>query len=354
MDKDLTYYRDKIDKIDAQIVDLLNKRADVSKKIGEIKRVHEEEIIDFSREKEVFTKILSESSELIPEGDLKNIYREIIASSRKLQKSYFVSFLGPEGSFSNIAFEKFFGKNTNFNLCKDIKDIFYDVSKSNAKFGIVPVENSIEGSVNTTFDNLFEFNVKIWCELRLRINFDLISFSNSIKSIKKIYSHPHALAQCRNFIKNNFENVELVELSSTSESVHYIKDSSESGAIVSPVAAKIYNVPVLSKNIEDSSNNFTRFFVISNNENQIKEGSKTSFIFSISHQPKMLAKALGVVAKYNLNMCKIESRPIKTIPWEYLFFIDIEGKCSEDFIEDFKKETTFLKKLGTYPLEMLD
>ena len=353
MKKELIKLRKEIDNIDKKIVTLLNKRAFYAKKIGDVKKEQVVEIIDFSREKKVFETILSNSENIIPEEDLKIIYREIIASSRKLQESYTVSFLGPEGSFSNIAFEKFFGKNTLYRLSRNIREIFNDVNNGNSKFGVVPVENSIEGSVNITLDSLFRFDLKIWAEIMLKINFNFISFAKENKDIKKIYSHPHALSQCKEFILKKFENAELIDVSSTSESVKYIRENKISGAIVSPAVSNICDIPVLYKNIADSPNNFTRFFVISQTENKIKKGDKSSFMFAVSHKPKSLFNALEIVAEYNLNMCKIESRPIKDIPWEYLFYVDIDGQLSENFLDEFKKVTTFFRNLGHYPLEVI-
>ncbi len=346
--------RDEIDNIDREIVRLLNKRAELSYKVGEEKRAKNIDIIDYEREKEVFKKILSYSDKIIPDEDLKNIYREIIASSRKIQKSYTVSILGPEGTFSHIVFKRFFGENTECSFTKKIKDIFKDVASENSKFGIVPVENSIEGSISATLDYLYEFDVKIWAELLLKVSFHFVSYAESKDFIKKIYSHPHVIAQCRNFIETNFPDAEIIELSSTSSGIKFLKNDPSSGAIVSPLAGDLYNVPVMFKNIEDNSSNFTRFFVISNDVNKLKKGEKSSLIFAVSHKPKSLFKALEVIAEFNLNMCKLESRPIKGVPWEYMFYVDIEGELTDEFLNKFKNTTTYIKFLGTYSVEVLD
>ena len=352
--KDLKDLRNKIDEIDKKIVELLNKRAELSHEVGKVKKEKNLEIIDFSREKEVFNKVLKYSNKKIPDEDLKNIYREIIASSRKLQKSYTVSILGPEGTFSHIVFKRFFGENTECNFAKNIKNIFIDVSNKNSMFGIVPVENSIEGSISATLDYLYEFDVKIWAELLLNVSFNIVSFAKSKDKIKKIYSHPHAIAQCRNFIEKNFKDAEIIELSSTSSGIKFVKEDKTASAIVSPLAGEIYKIPVLFKNIQDNQNNFTRFFVISNDINKLKKGEKSSLIFAVSHKPKSLFTALEVIAKFNLNMCKLESRPIKGVPWEYMFFVDIEGELNDKFIKEFKDVTTYIKFLGTYPVEVLE
>ncbi len=352
--KELAELRKKIDEIDRSIVELLNRRAELSHKVGEIKKIYNIDIIDYSREKEVINKILSYSNKKIPDEDLKNIYREIIASSRKVQKSYTVSILGPEGTFSHIVFKKFFGDNTECRFTKNIKDIFIDVLNEHSRFGIVPVENSIEGSVSKTLDFLYEFDIKIWAELLLKVNFNFISFAHSKNEIRVIYSHPHAVSQCRNFIEKTFLNAEIIELASTSAGIKYLKENHNAGAIVSPIAGDIYNIPVMFKNIEDNPNNFTRFFVISKNVNKIKKGNKSSIIFAVSHKPKSLFNALEVIGNFNLNMCKLESRPIKGVPWEYMFYVDIEGKLTEKFFNEFKNKTTYLKFLGTYPVEVVN
>lgn len=352
--KKLTELRRKIDEIDKSIVELLNKRAELSREVGEIKKTHKIDVIDYEREREVIKKILKYSEKIIPDEDLKNIYREIIASSRKIQKSYTVSVLGPEGTFSHIVFKKFFGNNTQCRFSNKIKDIFVDVINDHSMFGIVPVENSIEGSVSATLDYLYEFEIKIWAEILLKITFNFISFAESPENIELIYSHPHAIAQCRNFIEKRFSRAEIVEMSSTSAGIKFLKDNKKAGAIVSPIAGEIYKVPVLFKNIEDNPNNYTKFFVISKELNRIKRCDKTSLIFTVSHKPKSLFNALKVIGDFNLNMCKLESRPIKGIPWEYMFFVDIEGEVSESFINELKNQTTYLKYLGTYPVERIE
>ncbi len=353
MSKELKELREKIDDIDKRIVKLLNERAKLSKKVGDVKREKSIEIIDFSREKEVYRKVISYSEREIPDENLISIYREIIASSRKLQKCYTVSVLGPEGTFSHIVFRKFFGNNTNCKFTENIKEIFKDIAVKNSKFGIIPVENSVEGSISQSLDYLSEFDVKVWAELHLKISFNFVSFQKDISKIRKIYSHPHAIAQCRNFIEKNFSDAEIIELSSTSSGIKFVKEDLSSGAIVSPFAGEIYKIPVIFENIEDNPNNFTRFFVISDVENKLKKGEKTSIIFAVSHKPKSLLKALEVIAKFNLNMCKLQSRPLKGIPWEYMFFVDIEGEISDEFLKELQDKTTYLKYLGTYPVEKI-
>lgn len=343
-------YRNIIDEIDSEIIKLLNRRAKAAIEIGQFKRNKNMDIIDFQREKEVIANILSKSEGIIPEKDILNIYREIIAATRKLQKSYKVSFLGPEGTFSSVVFEKFFGNNTEFESRRTIENVFKDVDKEVSMFGIVPVENSLEGSVNETLECLFKYNVKIWAEISLKISFNLFSLNNKEK-IKKIVSHSHALAQCKNFINKNFPDIKTEAVESTAKAAEMALKDESIAAIASPHISKILKLPAIFENIEDNTSNFTRFYIISLKENIAEGKRKTSFIFSISHKPKALFNALAVISKYNLNMCKIESRPIKGIPWEYLFFIDIENSIPDNFIDEFKEKTTFLKNLGSFPVE---
>ncbi len=343
-------FRKKIDEIDEEIVKLLNERAKAALEIGIFKKENNKNIIDFRREQDVIANILSNSEGIIPEKDLLNIYREIIAATRKLQKSYKVSFLGPQGTFSSIAFKKFFGNNTEYEARNSLRQVFEDVEKEYSMFGIVPVENSLEGSVNETLECFFNYNIKIWAEIALKISFNLLSFGDK-KDITKIISHSHAIAQCRNFINSNFPDIETEAVNSTGKAVEMAIADKNKAAIAAPDSSKIYDIPVLYESIEDNTNNYTRFHVISLKENITDKKEKSSFIFAISHKPKSLFNVLEVISKYNLNMCKIESRPIKGIPWEYLFFIDIENQLPEKFMEDFKEKTTFLKNLGSFPVE---
>jgi chorismate mutase/prephenate dehydratase len=346
-------FREKIDTIDENIVKLLNERAKAALEIGKYKKEKKINVVDFHREKEVIANVLSKSDGIIPEKDILNIYREIIAATRKLQESYKVSFLGPTGTFSSIAFKKFFGNNTEYKERNSIESVFNDVDKEYSMFGIVPVENSLEGSVNETLECLFGFNVKIWAEISLKISFNLFSNCRKKEYIKKIVSHSHAVAQCRNFISKNFPHVKVEFAESTAKAVEKALKDKYTAAIASPYISDIYKLSPIFENIEDNANNFTRFYIISLKENKTGKKEKSSFIFSISHQPKTLFKVLEVISKYNLNMCKIESRPIKGIPWEYLFFIDIENLITEEFLKEFKVKTTFMKYLGSFPVEKI-
>jgi chorismate mutase/prephenate dehydratase len=348
----LREYREKIDNFDIEIVELLNKRAEYAIKIGKFKKSSKREIIDYNREKDVISNILNANKGRFPENDLINIYREIIAATRKLQESYKVSFLGPKGTFSSIVFKKFFGENSDYLMRDSIKKVFLDVTNGYSKFGIVPVENSLEGSVNETLECLFTNNIKIWAELSLKVSFNLISKGKK-ENIKKIVSHSHALAQCRDYIYRNFPNIETDTTSSTAKAAELAENDPSVAAIVAPGVEKLYNIPVIVENLDISANNFTRFYVVSLDENRVDVKDKSSIVFAISHKPKALFNVLKVIADFNLNMCKIESFPLKGIPWEYLFFVDIEGDLNEDFIENLKDKTTYFKNLGTYPVENL-
>ncbi len=264
-----------------------------------------------------------------------------------------IAFQGERGAYSEIAAIKYFGINIEIIPCKTLADTFY-VAENEADFAIVPIENSIEGSVNEACDLLLITNLKIVGEIYVKIEHALISYhENTLKDIKRVFSHPQALAQCRKFISKL--NLEAIPYYDTAGSVkmlseNYIKDAA---AIASKRAAELYNMKIIAENISDEENNFTRFIVLGKKEAKSSGKDKTSIIFATKHEPGALYKALEEFAIRNINLTMIISRPIKGKPWEYNFYVDFEGHINEEKIIDclngLKKKTTFLKILGSYP-----
>lgn len=266
-----------------------------------------------------------------------------------------IAFLGPRGTFCEQA-ALTFSNNREHSLldCKNISDIFRLVEKKIADYGVVPIENSTEGSVNIALDLLLEKNIRIAGEVMERISHNLIAKSGiEIKDVKFILSHPQAIAQCRNFLEKNLPNAKIIETSSTASAVKEIKDKKYAAAIGSRLAAKTYNMNILAECIEDNPNNFTRFIVLANRDCIFSGRDKTSIIFSVKHVPGALYDALGVFARKEINLTKIESRPTKDKPWEYIFFCDFEGhKTDAELQQALKKlenKAIFLKILGSYP-----
>ncbi|MEM3017627.1 MAG: prephenate dehydratase [Candidatus Bathyarchaeia archaeon] len=265
-----------------------------------------------------------------------------------------VAYLGPRGTFTEQAARSHFLENAKFLECKDIPEIFAVVSSSSAEFGVVPVENSIEGSVNIALDMLLESNLQVSGEIDQRVVHNLIAQHEIAPSrIRVVVSHPQALAQCRNFLKVNLPHAEVLEAGSTAAAVKSVMGSRDKAAIGSELASKIYGMKVIRRGIEDNPNNFTRFFVLSRSRSARTGNDKTSIIFSTEHAPGALHKALGVFAERGINLTKIESRPARKRPWEYIFYCDLEGHLEDvpvkDALDELSRKTTFLKILGSYP-----
>ena len=263
-----------------------------------------------------------------------------------------IGFQGELGSYSEMAALRFFSNyQANFIPFRSFQDLFDNVENSFLDAAIIPVENSIEGSVNETYDLLVEKQLFVTGEIYQRIRHCLIT-NNGSQEIETVYSHPQALAQCRNYIRKR--SLEPIPSYDTAGSVKFIKEHSlvHASAIASKRAAEIYDMKIIEEGIEDKNNNFTRFLVISKISGNQTEADKTSIIFSISHTPGSLFLILKEFALRNINLTKIESRPTKDIPWEYYFFVDFEGSPNEDTIKksmlNIKKETLFFKILGSY------
>lgn len=345
--------RDKIKDKDKQLVRLLNERALISVQIGKVKGEGGIQVYDPSQEARVHHYLRELNSGPLPQKALTTIFREIISASRELQKPMTIAFLGPEASFSHLAARMHFGESSRFFPQTGISRVFDEVEKGSVDWGLVPVENSLEGSVNVTLDRLITTPLKIRAEIYLRISQCLISSAKKMKNIKRIYSHPQALSQCQVWLKTNFPNCTLNELESTAAAVQMVKGKKNEAAIGSSLAGKIYGVDILAEGIEDNASNMTRFLVIGQGESRVTGDDKTSLIFATPHFPGSLHSALSAFARRKINLAKIESHPVKDKLWEYSFFVDLIGHITDKHVKsclkELKKKTTFLKILGSYP-----
>jgi chorismate mutase/prephenate dehydratase len=265
-----------------------------------------------------------------------------------------IAYLGPKGTFTEQAARTFFPGPHEFMECRDISEIFTAVTSNVAEYGVAPVENSIEGSVRIALDLLLESDLKVTGEIEQRIVHNLITEESvEISSVRAVVSHPQAFPQCRNFLRKSLPQAELVEVGSTAAAVNAARGTKDVAAIGSELAAKIYSMKILVRGIEDNPNNSTRFFVLGYRAAKRTGNDKTSIIFSTKHAPGALYEALGVFAKRKINLTKIESRPTRKTPWEYVFYCDFEGHREERLIQDtlneLKDKTILLKILGSYP-----
>ena len=265
-----------------------------------------------------------------------------------------VAFQGEQGAYSESAVYQFFGAETQAKPCKEFRDVFENVKDQETEFGVIPVENSLEGSVTQNYDLFLKYDLRVCGEVVVKIEHCLIANpGTAIADIKAVYSHPQALAQCRTFLEEFGR--ELIPTYDTAGSVKMLREKSlkNAAAIASERAAKLYGMQILSKNIADNSENYTRFFALSKEDAATTGKDKTSIIFGATHEPGALYNALGEFAKREINLTKIESRPTKQTPWEYNFYLDFEGhrtekRCSEA-LEALEKYASFIKILGSYP-----
>jgi len=349
--------RNQIDEIDDQILKLLSKRAEEVVKIGKAKETGNMSVRVPSREEAIFKRLIEQNKGRLPPSAIRAIFSEIISHSIALEESHPVAYLGPNATFSHQACIKRFGLSTKFFPVGSIEDVFSKVEKGTAKYGVVPVENSTEGVVNHTLDMFTDFDVKICGEIYLEISLNILSQVGSLEKIEKVYSHRQPIAQARRWLKMNIPHADIIEVTSTSRASELAAEDPTSAAIASKMAAKLYNLPILKQKIEDNPNNLTRFLVIGKEDCQKSDNDKTSIIFGIKDRVGALYSILSHFAEEQVNMTKIESRPSKKKPWEYIFYIDMSGHITSSSVQkavnDLKKEAAFFSFLGSYHAEGL-
>ena len=343
-----------IDELDFRIVRLIAERMEVSRQIGEEKRETGKPVYDGAREQWVLERVknAARDANLLP-GEIEKIYRQLFLMSKGFQ-GITVAFQGEMGAYSEEASYQYFGSGTRLQPCESLEEVFQAVDMEEAKYGLVPAENSLEGSIPRSYDLLLDSNLKVRGETQLRIIHCLISLPEAqIDSIREVYSHPQALGQSKTFLKQmGWKQVPTYD---TAGSVKLIKESAtiEKAAIASARAAEIYGMKVLVRGIEDNANNFTRFFVLGKEDAPASGVDKTSIVFSVKHQPGALYEALKELAVRKINLTKIESRPTRQKPWEYNFYVDFEGHREDSAVKEalvcLGNSAIFVKILGSYP-----
>jgi len=345
--------RNSIKETDRKIVRLLNQRAGMSLEIGRIKAELGMEIYDPSQESGIYKNVVEANGLDLPSKSLRAIFREILSASRMLQSPVTVAYFGLEASFTHIAAQSHFGTSSQYFSHPTIASVFDDVEKGRVKWGVVPVENSLEGSVNLALDRLITTTLNIRAEIFLRITHCLLSLHERMEDIKKIYSHPQPLAQCQGWLRANIPNAVIIEMESTTAAAQRVAEEGKGAAIGSRAAAGTYGLDILSEGIEDKASNTTRFLVIGEGEGKATGRDKTSLLFATPDLPGALYNALQPFAERRINMMKIESYPVKDRLWEYLFFVDVAGYEKDEEIvqclDNLRRRTAFLKILGSYP-----
>jgi chorismate mutase/prephenate dehydratase len=345
--------RAQIDKLDLQILKLLNERAGYAAEIGQAKAEHGADIFAPAREEEVINNLLANHKGPLDAATIRAIYRELISGSRALQKVLKVAYLGPEYSYSYLAGLERFGSGVELISVGSIPAVFEEVNRGHADYGIVPLENSTDGRIADTLDMFIRLpQIKICAEVRMRIHHHLLS-NGPQQEIRRIYSRAQALAQCRNWLGKNIPHAQFIEVTSTSVAAELAQREPGAAAVASRQAAVRYSLKILFSDIEDYPGNETRFAVIGMHSAEKSGRDKTALMFQVSHQPGSLVEALNIFKTNKLNLSMIESFPARTPKPEYVFFVDFEGHQEDAKVkrtlEQLEKECDKVVILGSFP-----
>ena len=345
--------RKKIDHIDERVVNLLNNRALLAQKIGKSKSLSNQEVYVPQREQEILQRLSARNRGPLTASAIRAIFREIISGCRALEAPLRVVFFGAEATYSHLAATEKFGASSSLRPTASIPEVFQEVTQDRADFGVVPIENSTEGVVAHTLDCLVDSDLQICAEIFLDIHHNLLSRSGRAEDVRRIVSHPQALAQCRGWLGAQFPKITVEEVASTAHAAIAASQDGSVAAVSSALAKEVYGLEFIASNIEDRSNNITRFLAIGKMHTKPGRNDKTSLVFSAKDKPGVLHQMLQPFAKRRINLSKIESRPIKNKPWEYLFFLDLIGHREQPAVKQaiagLEKNCVFLKILGSYP-----
>jgi len=346
--------RKKIDHLDQQLLDLLSERADLVHEVGEIKKKEGLQIYAPDREHALLKRLAEMNKGRLPERSIVAIYREIMSAALALEDNLTVAYLGPEGTWTHQAAIKKFGHSIGYAPQANFAEVFDQVARRRAHYGVVPIENSTEGAVSHTLDLFVDSHLQICAQILLRIDHCLLS-AIPREEIKTLYSHPQVFGQCRNWILRHFPDADLVEVSSTTKAAQLAKQNAGSGAAAlgGKLAGELNDLDLVEESIQDRATNTTRFLVIGEKTCPATGNDRTSILFSIHDRPGSLVKALQAFDKLNVNMSKIESRPSKQRDWEYIFYVDLAGHCTDkpvaDALLELEKHCSLVKIFGSYP-----
>ena len=349
--------RKRIDQLDEEILDKLNERANCALEVAEVK------LRDSSGEAPIFyrpereAQVLRRMAEINP-GPLSSekvaqVYRQIMSACLALEEPLKVAYLGPEGTFTQQATLKQFGDSVVGTPMVTVDDVFREVTSESCNYGVVPVENSSEGVVNHTLDNFLSSNLQICGEVELRVHHNLMVSSEATGDIKRIYSHQQTLGQCRRWLNGHYPNVPRLTTSSNAEAARRVAEEKDAAAIAGEIAAEIYDLNIVSRQIEDESDNTTRFIVVGREKIGPSGNDKTSIVVSTHNQPGALYKLLEPFHRHGVSLTSIETRPSRTGMWSYVFFIDFEGHYEDELIQkvmdEIDSDALEVRLLGSYP-----
>jgi len=350
--------RQRIDEIDEQILNLLNTRAEVVQEVGHWKAKDSLNYYDPAREERILSRLQQMNKGPFPNASIIAVFREIISASLSLEKPLKIVYLGPEATFTHIATLKKFGFSASLIPMISLQQVFSSVERDQADYGVVPLENSIEGVASHTLDLFIDSELKIFTEIILNIKQDLLSLHTDFDKIEKIYAHPHALIQCRNWLQEHCQGKSIIEVYSTFQAVKSVREDPSAALIAEETIGGLYQLHTVYERIEDNTRNFGRFLVLKKTWGPDTGDNQTSILFSMKDRVGALSLLLQPFVKHDINLLRIESRPIPNRPWESVFLVDFDGHIQEDRIGqalgELKTHCDFFKALGSYPKSKLN
>lgn len=343
--------REKIDRIDAQVLKLLSRRAKLAQQVVQYKKLY----YDPKREKQVLKGLFEQNQGPLDNAAVQNIYREIMGACRDLQRPLTIAYLGPSATFSHAAVKQKFGSSIQEMPVFDIPSVFDEVEKEAADYGVVPFENSTEGVINYTLDRFADTNLTICGEIFMDVKLYVMSLETRLEDVKRIFMHPKTIEQCGTWLRDKAADKEIIQVNSTGLAAKRAAAAPRTAAIASKLAASIYGLKIIEQRVEGSRDNKTRFLVIGRDKIEPTGNDKTSILFSVRHEPGTLYRSLRAFEKHEVNLTMMQARPSRHANWEYIFFVDAYGHISDaglsNALKEMKKETILLKIMGSYPME---
>jgi len=357
--KKLDELRAQIDEVDTRLLELISQRARLAQAVAHVKNtdIGNNGFYRPEREAQILRRVMEHNTSPLPQEEMARLFREIMSACLALEQPLQIAYLGPEGTFTQLAALKHFGHSVTTESLGSIDQVFREVEAGACHFGVVPIENSIEGVVNHTLDMLINSPLKISGEVELRIHHHLLGRGGDRSQVRRVYSHQQSLAQCRRWLDENLLGAERVAVSSNAEAARRAAAEPDSAAIAGEAAAEIYELGYLARNIEDHPDNTTRFLVIGRHSTPPSGDDKTSLLVSGPNRAGLLYDLIKPLADNGINMTRLESRPSRQGLWDYVFFIDILGHAEDPAVNKAMKaleaQAGVLKLLGSYPRAVL-
>jgi chorismate mutase/prephenate dehydratase len=356
MNERLKQVREAIDAIDRQLVERLNERARLVAEVGRIKRDSGAPIFQPEREAEVFRRVTQASQGPLPDAAIEAIYREIMSAARLMQRPLRAAYLGPQGTFSELAMLKKFGASTEALACASIDEVFRAAESERADYAVVPVENSSEGAVSRSLDLLLATPLFIVAEVSVPVHLHLLTCSASLEGVTRVLGHSQVLGQCVAWLNQHAPSIERVPVSSNAEAARLASLDPTAAAIAGDQAAVRYGLQTVAALIQDDAHNRTRFVVLGRQQTKRSGQDKTSLILSVANRAGAVYEMLAPLARHGVSMTRFESRPARNGAWEYHFFVDVEGHASDEHIaaalQELQQTCAFYRCLGSYPKDV--